>query len=273
MAKRTYVAMVSLFLILLLSACGSAEGSKIEKIMSEASEVNKDLQSYAVKTETEQVIKMGKQGNNGLPEGGIPIQSTIDAVHQVEPMAFHQTIESMGQTTEQYYTDKGLYMTNPAGDGWVKAPEKVLEQLQALNVNSQTPAEQMEFLEEYTEDFQLTSEEGHYILTFQSEGENVQKLMEDSLKETLPSGQLPEKLLEGLTVNDLEYTMKIDQDTYYPEMFHLDMNLEIEEDGEQVELKQSIYSEFSRFNEIEEIVVPQNILNQAEEMEDMPGLF
>ncbi|GEN54229.1 hypothetical protein HFA01_24910 [Halobacillus faecis] len=43
MAKRTYVAMGTLLLILLLSACGSAEGSKIEKIMSEASKANKDL--------------------------------------------------------------------------------------------------------------------------------------------------------------------------------------------------------------------------------------
>ncbi|WP_394218564.1 DUF6612 family protein [Halobacillus trueperi] len=90
--------------------------------MSEASEVNKDLQSYAVKTGTDQIIKIGGQGNKGLPEGGIPIQSTIDAVHQMEPMAFHQTIESVAQITEQYYTDKGLYMTNPTGDGWVKAP-------------------------------------------------------------------------------------------------------------------------------------------------------
>ncbi|GEN54230.1 hypothetical protein [Halobacillus faecis] len=44
--------------------------------------------------------------------------------------------------------------------------------------------------------------------------------------------------------------MKIEQDTYYPEMFYMDMNLEIEE-----------------------IVIPKKILNQAEEMEDMPGIF
>ncbi|WP_371933453.1 DUF6612 family protein [Halobacillus litoralis] len=41
--------------------------------------------------------------------------------------------------------------------------------------------------------------------------------------------------------------------------------------GEQIEVNQSIYSEFRRFNEIKEIVVPKDILNQAEKMEDMPG--
>ncbi|MBX0357334.1 DUF6612 family protein [Halobacillus sp. Nhm2S1] len=102
---------------------------------------------------------------------------------------------------------------------------------------------------------------------------NVQNIMEDSLKEMLPSGQSPEKLLEGLTINDLEYTMKIDQDTYYPETFHMDTNLKIVENGKRIEWKPSIYSKFSRFNEIEEIVIPKELLNQAEEMEDMSGIF
>ncbi|MYL70208.1 hypothetical protein GLW00_05065 [Halobacillus litoralis] len=78
----------------------------------EASEVNQNLLSYAVKMENEQIIKMDEHGYNELPDGGIPIQSTI--------AAFHQTIETMGQEAEQFYSKKGLYMTNPTGDGWVK---------------------------------------------------------------------------------------------------------------------------------------------------------
>ncbi|MEC3883473.1 hypothetical protein VKA52_07075 [Halobacillus sp. HZG1] len=96
MAKRTYVTMMSLFLILSLSACPSEKGGKIEGNIFEAYEVNQNLQRYAVKTETEQIIKMDEQGNIGLPDGCIPIHSTIEA--------FHQTIETMGQEKEQYYS-------------------------------------------------------------------------------------------------------------------------------------------------------------------------
>ncbi|MBN9655537.1 hypothetical protein J0K78_14735 [Halobacillus sp. GSS1] len=92
MAKRNYVTMMSLFLILLLIACGSEKDGKMEGILSKDSEVNQSLQSYVDKTETEH-----------------------EAVHQVKLMTLHQTNETMGQETEQYYSNKGLYMTNLQG--------------------------------------------------------------------------------------------------------------------------------------------------------------
>lgn len=274
MLKKSSVVITTLLLVLTLSACSSTEGKKIEEVLTKSSDVSENLESFAVKTESEQTIQLESNETNGLPQGGIPIVSTIDAVHQVEPEAFYQTVETMDQVTEQYYTEKGLYMTSPTQDGWVKAPENILDQIQAMSAESQTPAEQLQHLEKYVEDFQLKQEEENYILTFQSNVENAQQLVEDAVQENLPADEIPEELLNTLDVNELKYRMVINKDTYYPQTFSMDMDFNMEEEnGERIQLQQSLYSEFSRFNEIEEITIPQNILDEAEEIEDMPGLF
>lgn len=272
--KKSSMIITTLLLVMILSACSSTEGKKIEEVITKSSEVSENLESFAVKTESEQTIHLESGENNGLPPGGIPITSTIDAIHQVEPEAFYQTVETMDQVTEQYYTDKGLYMTSPTQDGWVKAPENVLDQIQAMSSNSQTPAEQLQHFEKYVENFHLEKEKDNYILTFQSNVESAQQLVEDAVQETLPADEIPEELLNNLEVNELKYRMVINKDTYYPQTFSMDMDFNIkEENGESMQLQQSLYSEFSRFNEIEEITIPQDILDEAKEIEDMPGLF
>lgn len=268
--KTTLGIIAGLLFILVMTACSSTEGAKIEEVFTKSSEVSKDLESFAITMESEQTIDTGM---DTLPEGGIPISSKIDAVHQTDPEAFHQTIHTMGEEIEQYYSSDGLFMKTPAEDGWVKAPEDVLNELNAMSTESQTPSDQLEQLEDHIEDFQLEQEDGQYILSFESNGDSGKELIEEAVQEGLATGEIPKDVLDGLTVHELSYRMAVDKETYYPQMFKINMDFTIEENGESVNLNQAIYSEFSRYNEIDSITIPDQVKENAKEVEDMPGAF
>lgn len=275
MKKTFFILLSGIIVTLLMSACSSTEGEKLQEIYSKSAEASENLESFAMSISSEQIIKMegdSSEEASAFPTG-MPITTTIDSKIQTEPMAFHQTINTMGQTIEQYFTQDGLYMTMPAKDGWFKAPEKLVEQLNTMSAQQQTPAQQLKTLKEYVDEFELTTEGSNYILTFSSSGESVQNLIEESMKQTMPEGILPEQLLKGMSVNKVDYRFAIDQESYYPQSVDVEMNFTIEENDQKTTIKQSMHGVYSQFNEVGKVTVPQEIQENAKEIEGMQGLF
>ncbi|RWZ54850.1 hypothetical protein EQV77_12030 [Halobacillus fulvus] len=273
MKKHMLLLLSTLAILLFATACSSSEAEKLDDIYQKAAEASEELKSFAMTIDSEQIIEMtgAESTDEANPfTGGMPIQTTIESEMQTDPVAFYQTIEMMGQTMEQYYTPEGLYMTSPLEDGWMKAPKEFVDQLNTMSAQQQTPADQLDMLKDYVDEFSLETEGSNYILTFTSEGENVQNLIEDSLKETMPEGQMPADIMESMTVNKVDYQFVIDQETYYPQTMDVEMDFTVDENGEQMNIKQSLHGEYSRFNEIEEITVPQEIIDEAKEI-DMEG--
>lgn len=274
--KKKWLIFISLLVMgFIVSACSSTEGQKLEEIYANATEASENLDSLAMTIESEQTFEVeGEDGsgetNSPLPTD-VPIQSTIESEMQMDPVAFHQTIETMGQSMEQYYTEEGFYMTSPMEDGWMKAPKELLDQMNAISAQQQTPASQLETLKDYVDEFNLETEGSNYILSFSSKGENVQKLIEDSIEETMPEGMFSEEMMAGVEVNELSYRFAIDKDSYYPQNMNMDMSMTVEENGESITIQQSMYGEYSRFNEIEEITIPEEVTETAKEMPDIEG--
>ncbi|KHE68247.1 DUF6612 family protein [Halobacillus sp. BBL2006] len=277
MKKKLTLAISILMMLLFISACSSTEGAKIEEVYTKSAEATENLKSFAMKMETEQVVKMGEEStdseaNSPVPTG-VPITSTIDSEMNVEPLAFHQTVKTMGQEMEQYYSNDGLYMTMPSKEGWFKAPKELTEQLNSLSAQEQTPGSQLESLKEYIDEFNLETEDSNYILTLTSEGENVQKLFEEAMKKTMPEGQIPEEMMKGLTVNKLSYKFVIDKESYYPQTMDIKMDYTFDQNGQQMEIQQNINGQYSKFNEVGEIIIPQDIKDGAKEIEGAESLF
>ncbi|MGP4076580.1 DUF6612 family protein [Halobacillus sp. K22] len=263
---------------ILISGCASSEGAKVEDIYTKAAEASKSLDNFAMTIESKQIIDMGMEtGTDGsedsLVPGSIPIATTIDSKMQTDPVAFHQTVEMMGQTIEQYYTEDGLYMTMPTKEGWYKAPKQIVNQLNAMSAQQQNPASQLENLEDYVDEFELEESDSSYTLSFHSEGENVKKLLNDSLNEMLPKDQVPEDLMEKMTVNKVDYTFIVNKETYYPESVDMEMDFTINQNGENTHMVQTMKGKYSQFNEVGNISVPEKVKTNAKVIEGMESLF
>lgn len=264
--------------VTLLTACSSTEGTKIENIYTKASEASKNLDNFAMKVESEQLIETGKdegsseENPSSVPYGG-PITSTIVSEMQKEPLAFHQTVKTMGQTIEQYYSEDGLYMKLSTKEGWYKAPKELVEQINSMTAQQQAPGAQLESLKRAVDEFDLEEKNSSYILSLSSEGENVKDLFEGSLKETLPNGQVPEELMKDVTFKKVSYQFTIDKESYRPQSMNIDMEFTMDQNGQPITVEQSMHGEYSRFNEVGEVTVPQEIKDQAKEIEKIESLF
>ncbi|UOR11861.1 DUF6612 family protein [Halobacillus amylolyticus] len=272
MKHKSWMIISLLFIMLVSAACSSAEGEKAKEVFAKSSEASKSLDSLAMSINMTQNISLqspkGTDTTGSMPMN-MPIKTTIDSKMQMDPIAFHQTIEIFGQTVEQYYSDRGMYMSQPGKDGWFKAPKEIVEQLNQVSAAQQTPAKQLETLQEYVDEFNLEEKEDSYILSFSSKGEDVQKLIKKTMTESMPKELLPEDLLKGLTVEKASYTLTINKDTYYPEAIESAMDFTMEMDGEKASISQEMSGTYSKFNEVGEITIPQEVIDHAKEM---PGL-
>ncbi|WP_077625007.1 DUF6612 family protein [Sediminibacillus massiliensis] len=263
--KKWIYSTCSLLLVLIVgTACSASESAELEDIYQNALEANEELENFEMNAELEQSIVMGEES--------IPVSATIQSQMQQDPVAFHQTMDMMGQEIEMYYSKEGIFMKEPVEGKWVKGPEELVDQLNQLaGQEQQNPAEQMELLKDYVKDFELEETEDTYVLNLNADGLDIQELMKEQLGGTIPEDQLTDEMMESVSVNKLTYTFTLSKDTYYPQTMTVDMDMEIDEQGNKTNLTQKMDATYSKFNELGTIEVPQEIKDSAEDME-MPGL-
>gem|GEM_PF-5688939 len=279
MKFKLFMLVSTLTAFILISGCASSEGAKVEDIYTKAAEASQSLENFAIKVESKQIIDTDMETGNesgsedSLVPGSIPIVTTIDSKMQTDPIAFHQTVEMMGQTIEQYYTEDGLYMTMPTKEGWFKAPKQVVKQMNAMDAQQQNPASQLESLKDYVDEFKLEEGEATYTLSFHSEGENVKKLLNESLNKMLPKEQVPDDLMKQMTVNKVDYTFVVNKETYYPSTVDMEMDFTINQNGENTHMVQTFTGKYSDYNEVGNISVPEKVKSNAKEIKEMESLF
>lgn len=271
--KKTWIALIGLAVVsLMMTACSASEAQKLDEIFTKSTEASESLDNFAMEMVSEQTFETeGEEGSSPLPTG-VPFTTELDSKIQMDPMAFHQTIkmDMMGNTEmEQYYTEDGFYIKPSEEEGWMKASKELQDQLNALSTQQQTPAEQLKQVEDYIDEFNLESDDTNYVLSFSSSGEDVQKMMEDTIDKVIPEGTFPEGMMDGITINSIDYEYTIDKESYYPKHMVMNMNMTIEQNGQKVTVDQSMNGTYSQFNEIGEITVPEEVIQNAKEMPDL----
>jgi transcription-repair coupling factor (superfamily II helicase) len=79
-------------------------------------------------------------------------------------------------------------------------------------------------------------------------------------------GAMMEELLAMMTVNQLSYEIHVDKVSFYQTKVFVTMDMEMEMEGEKMMMVQSVDSSLSNFDGIEEITVPQEVIDKAEEI-------
>ncbi|WP_084243104.1 DUF6612 family protein [Planomicrobium okeanokoites] len=270
---------------LTLAGCGeSAEPSEetdpnetsdltLEELFAKTTAASEEAKSFHMDMVTNQTMAMG-------PEMDMDMKMDVSMDMTVEPLAFYQKAQSTFVTegmddmpameTEMYYTADGLFSYDPMMDMWVKLPADEMEDLEALMMMEQQSGDlagQLEQLEAFQDDFTFEQTGDEFVLTLDAAGEEYEKLITEEMGQML--GELDveaQEIMDGMNINKIYYEIFIDKETYQPNTINMTMDFDMEMEGESVNIQSDMQAEYSNFNGIDEIIVPAEVIENAEEM-------
>lgn len=275
-----------------LAACGSAAepktdpetGKKVEvkneskmtaqEVYSKAMEVSAEQKSMNAVMDIEQ--KMTIPGQDLNMDSKIKMDMDMDMI--VDPIAMHQKMSmDMGDLgamdMEMYMTDTGFYVNDPEMGEWIKMPKEMYDELMAQMGGETDPTLDMKMFKEFTDDFTFEQTDDEYILTLAASGDKLSGLIKELIGQAMPAeGGFSEEeaeVYENMDVKKLNVTIHIDKETYYTNAFDMDMDLTMKVDGEEMHMVQKIKSVLTKINEIEEIAVPQEVIDNAVDLEEI----
>ncbi|WKA59005.1 hypothetical protein QWY16_02265 [Planococcus shenhongbingii] len=269
-----------------LAACGEtaepAAGSEdkkeadseltLEEVFTKSTEASQQIKSFHADMITNQLMSIESVGMEMEMAMNIGMDMTI------EPLAFYQTSETsmvseeMGDqepmTMEMYMTEEGMYMNDPTIGSWIKMPEESIPDLQAM-MEQQTadPSQQLEDLKAFQDDFTFEQTEDEYILKLDAAGEEFQALIHKQMEQVVGQMELEaQTALEEMKINAVAYELFIDKKTFLPNDMNVDMDIDMNIEGDTMSIKSDVEAAYSKYNEIEAITVPEEVLEQAKEM-------
>ncbi|AXF56301.1 DUF6612 family protein [Salicibibacter kimchii] len=286
---RYKLGFLTLLIISLLTACNDNGSSKeisdekdeeqhnamteetvnLTEILEQSVETMSNLDSFAVTMTTKQDVAFHEETSR--------TESTTNTIVTYAPFAYHEetTIveedEGGEMSMETYFTQDGFYSYESFLDEWAKFPEDIEGDIRELSARQQDPERLLEILiTQMAEDsMEVKDEQDHYAITAEGNTEGLQE-MSAAITSTLDGGMdmVLEDIQSIVDVNDMNYELLIDKETYAFQEFnaHIDMDFEAEE-GQNVASQQTIKTSYGSFNEINEITVPEHVKNAADEID------
>jgi len=106
-------------------------------------------------------------------------------------------------------------------------------------------------------------------------GDKFSKLFKEIAMENLPAGvdanAEAAELMENTEVKSLEYEIFIDKKTFYTNAFNMKLDMTMIVEGKEMRLNQKVNAKLSKINEIEKIIIPQEVLDNALDINEMMG--
>jgi len=243
----------------------------LKEVYEKSLKVSEELKSVKAQIDMKQTMHMPTE------DLSIDISSIMDMEYVVAPMQMHQkgttsmksSDESMPEEAmeiETYITEDDFYMFEGTTGQWMKFPQEMMDQLMGATDQS-NPSEQLKMIQDYLKDFTFEQDNENYILRLDASGEEFAKLVQTQIDEAMQSmiGE-GEELDLGLVINSVSYLIHIDKESFQTNKVDVVLDMDMEIDGEKMNMKQNVKSDFSNFNEVDEIVIPQEVIDSAMEI-------
>lgn len=239
----------------------------LQEVYDKSMKVSEELKSVKGTIDINQTMTMPSE------EMTLDIKSVLDMEYILEPMQMHQkgttTIMGIGEggesqetEMETYITEDAMYMYEGTTAQWMKFPQEMVDQIMS-SANQTDPATQLQPLQEYLEQVEFEQDDDNYILTLKGSGEEFTALVKDQVDEALQNLTAGENINLEFTINSVDYVVHIDKESYQTTKLDTVIDMDMTMDGETINLKMDAKTDFSKFNEIGEIVVPQEIIDSA----------
>lgn len=277
--KKTRLLLPLLVLSLLfLAACRDSDTADIHspahdivsdapdtaELLNRMQEASKNIQSFRADMQIAQ--EMTFDGGSATDEAGGPagivgdlsMNSDLEMEMTMEPLFAWMKMtlsapemDAEGHEMEMYLSEDGVYM-NQMGQWMYMAGEQAGFNPEEMK-QSYMSEETVEAMREIEDNLVVTEQGDHYLLTYDGDGEDANKLLELQM-------QNQEELPGNMEFNHLKYQYTIEKDTYYPTGIDMDMSFSYSEEVT-MESNQKITGTFSKINEVTEITIPQEALD------------
>ncbi|MGG0642393.1 DUF6612 family protein [Sporosarcina gallistercoris] len=201
------------------------------------------------------------------------IAITMDMV--TEPMSLHQKMVVKGDAEgsmdiEMYGEGDELYVQMQEMEGgWLSVPAEMQDEILS-GMDSSNAMMDLEVFKDFTEEFTLEEQEEEYILNLSASGEQFGELLKELMDQTAMGGQgmegEEEVAMENLEVKKIELTLHVDKETYYTNSFDMKLDAIMDITGYQTVTIQTIHANMSKINELDNIVIPDEVPNNAYDM-------
>ena len=169
--------------------------------------------------------------------------------------------------TESYMTADNFYVYDEStGTGqWMKLPQEMMAGI--MNASEQANAsDQLKQIEGYLDEFKFEQDNDNYILTLEASGEKFTELVKTQVDEVMQSMGMGEEVQMDFDIHSVNYLIHIDKETFQTNKLDVVFDMDMDIDGEKMNIVQDVKSTFSGFNEVEEIVIPQEVIDNAVEL-------
>ncbi|GEN52298.1 DUF6612 family protein [Halobacillus faecis] len=266
MLKKCNLLLLSALVLFLFPLQVFAADLSAEELLKKSNEAMMNLDSYSMEQVSMMEMPMMNEGE------GMETKTMADVT--MDPFAFYLKTELAGETTESYFTEEGYY-SELSGQGWVKLSEDSSQEV----MQSMLAEGQMAQATPLAGDMSVEENDGSYVLQYEGDGEKLLKMSMKMLQQGMGSGEgesglkeLGEELLDKITIKDVTYKMTIDKENHYltSSYVHLEMEIETEE-GPTMPVTQETEMTLDNFNGVGEIQIPQEVLDNAQSIEDAVG--
>jgi len=242
------------------------EDADAKEVLSQSMEAMEQLNSYSMEMDMNQSMNIDGEE--------IPMDMLVNMDVILDPVSFSQTMVMPDPVSgedieiEQYMDEDGsIYMQDPESDEWIMMDGSMLG-MDNLDELMMSPQEQLEMLEAFTSNLNLEEEENRFVLTIEGSGDELMELSRElaTMQQTDPQ---MEQMLGQMGINDMNYVMYINKETFYLDEMEIDMEMEMSAEGETMMINQVTHGIFSAFDEIDQIEIPQEAIDNAIDLEDM----
>lgn len=290
MFKKSMYTGISLTVLAVISACGNTTegGETAEEVVSQSQAVMNDIESYVLSMDMLQTMNL-----DGMDEEAMSVRSTQTMEMTMDPMTFKQDItmnyedmdemgemdDSEGQISYQsFFTENdGLFMEDPMMERWMKFPDSYLDDFLAMSDLQLNPEEQLDFLEDYVTDLSMEEDDQYYYITLQTEDLNLEELMQElqGFDADIPGMEGMDELFGSMDLQELDFSITIEKETYHQTAGSMTMVMAIDMMGQEMITHQTSDMSMSDFNTIDPITIPNEVLENAEEISEdefTPGM-
>lgn len=281
MKKWITVFMASLFILILAACSDTAEPTPetekekvteltLEEVYNKSIERQKELTSVSADLKVDQDMTFSANGES--VEISAKSDMKLDMVNSPLSMYLNGTTtmegpESANVNMEMYMTEDGLFLHESVTNQWMKMPSEQFDAIMGQSAGQADPGEQLEALKDFINDFKFEQTDNAYKLTMDAAGEKFKQYMLEQMQQNnnmaLPEDQ---QVLENMTFEKINYVITIDKETF--DILNMDMvvDLNIDIEGQTMNMNMDTKIEYNNFNGVSAIEVPQEVIDQAVEV-------
>lgn len=296
--KKFILAMITTLVVIVLVACGNNNGGNepndsnndnqtndenvvnnenepenntanlsAEEVFTKMMDANDSIESFSAIANVEQ--DMSFNGESMSTTTKTEMKVTMD------PVAIEQklTIDMPGegsQDAEVFMTEEGYYMYEPTEDVWLKFPDEITKDLMEQTMLQADIETQMAQFENMKDNFSVEENDEYYILSLDvNEDDDLSDMISEMAQSALPDefAALGEEIFEQMKIQKIAYEMYIDKSTFYVDTLDMVLHMTLHLEGEEMKLEQKTNSKYTDYNNVGEIVVPQEVIDNAQEIE------